>query len=81
MTLPWHIFTPVAVFACYVACFLFFNTLFSIALNGTEVKITPGVKVDPEGKFNDEFWVYMNGVSVGYASSLSAFPPISSPLT
>jgi hypothetical protein len=78
MTLPWHIFTPIAFFACYVACFLFFNTLFSIALNGTEVKITPQVRVDPEGKFNDEFWVYLNGVSVGYAFLPS--PPTSSRL-
>ena len=65
MTLPWHIFTPIAMFICYVACFMFFNTLVSIALNGTELKILPQVNVDPEGKFNDEYWIFINGVSVG----------------
>lgn len=65
MMLPWHIFTPIAFFACYVFFFVFFNTLMSIALNGTEIKLLPQVKVDLEGKFNDEFWVYLNGVSVG----------------
>jgi hypothetical protein len=65
MTLPWHIFTPIACFICYVFCFIFFNTLISIALNGSELKILPQVQVDPEGKFNDEYWIYLNGVSVG----------------
>ena len=65
MTLPWHIFTPIAFFACYVFCFMFFNTLVSIALNGTDLKVLPQVNVDPTGKFNDEYWIYLNGVSVG----------------
>ena len=60
-----YIFTPISMFACYVACFMFFNTLVSIALNGTELKILPQVNVDPDGKFNDEYWIYLNGVSVG----------------
>ena len=64
MTLPWLIFTPIAGFIVYVACFLFFNTLVCIALNGTDLKLLPQVKVDPKHKFNDEYWIYMNGVSV-----------------
>jgi len=65
MTLPWHIFTPIAFFVSYVCCFVFFNTLISIALNGTDLKVLPEVNVDPEGNFNDEYWIYLNGVSVG----------------
>jgi hypothetical protein len=65
MTLPFQIFTPISIFACYVACFLCFNTPVCMALNGTELKLLPSVAVDPEGKFNDEYWIYLNGVSVG----------------
>jgi hypothetical protein len=65
MTLPFHIFTPISIFACYVACFLVYNTLVCMALNGTELKLLPGIAVDPRNKFNDEYWIYLNGVSVG----------------
>lgn len=65
MTLPWHIFTPICVFLFYLFSFLFFNTIVSLALNGTDLKLMPQVNVDPHGEFSDEYWIYMNGVSVG----------------
>jgi len=64
-TLPWQVFTPVGIFVCYFVGFLSFNTILCMALNGTELKLLPQTNVDPQGKFNDEYWLYLNGVSVG----------------
>jgi hypothetical protein len=69
MSLPWHIFTPIAFFICYIGTFFLFSAVICWALNGTQLKLLPGVNVDPESRFDDEYWIYLNGVSVGCATS------------
>lgn len=80
-TLPWHVFSPIGAFLCYIAFFMFFNTILCMMLNGTELKLLPTTNVDPGNKFGDEYWLYLNGVSVGYVPfSLFPVPAATNPL-
>jgi hypothetical protein len=65
ISIPCCIFVPVAFFASWVAIYLVFNSAVSYLLNGNKLKVYPSVEVDREGKFSDEYWIFLNGVSVG----------------
>lgn len=65
ISIPFCIFTPVFWFGIWVAINLIFNSIVSYFLNGNKLKVYPSVEVDREGKFSDEYWIFLNGVSVG----------------
>lgn len=65
VSIPLCIFVPLSFFVLWVAIYLVFNSAVSYILNGTKLKVYPSVEVDREGRFNDEYWIFLNGVSVG----------------
>lgn len=65
ISLPFCLFLPVLSTGIWVAVNLIFNSLVTSILNGTQLKVHPTIEVDREGKFSDEYWIFLNGVSVG----------------
>ncbi|QDS68099.1 hypothetical protein FKW77_010123 [Venturia effusa] len=65
ISLPFCLFTPIWWFIFWVALNLIFNSIIAYLLNGNKIKVYPSVEVDREGKFSDEYWIFLNGVSVG----------------
>ncbi|KAF2432871.1 hypothetical protein EJ08DRAFT_100039 [Tothia fuscella] len=64
-SLPWYLFAPVFWLILYVIFFFLINAGICRLLNGSDLKIYPTISVDPRGQFRDEYWIFMNGVSVG----------------
>lgn len=65
ISLPWFLVLPLFWVLGYIAVFYIFNKSLSRILNGTELKIVSKVDISNAGKFNNEYWIYLNGVSVG----------------
>lgn len=59
------LFIPLAWFAIYVGLFMLLNTCICWFLNGSSIQLVSQVPVENEEKHASEYWVYMNGVSVG----------------
>lgn len=64
-TLPFWMFGNVFLLGVWVAINLIFNSIVCYFINGKKLKVYPSVEVDREGKFSDEYWIFLNGVSVG----------------
>jgi hypothetical protein len=71
VSIPFCVFMPVAFFLAWVVIYMAFNSAVSYILNGNKLKVYPSVEVDREGKFSDEYWIFLNGVSVGSVTSQS----------
>jgi hypothetical protein len=65
VSLPFFVFAPVLAFVAYIVGFMTFNMLTCTLLNGSKLKVYPSVEVDREGQFSHEYWIFINGVSVG----------------
>lgn len=65
LSLPFCLFMPLFWFGVWLAANWIFNSLITFLLNGNALKVYPTVKVDREGKFSDEYWIFLNGVAVG----------------
>jgi hypothetical protein len=65
ISLPFFVVFPLFWFLGYVVVFFIFNAGVSRLLNGTKLKLEPSDYILPDTKHNSEYWIYMNGVSVG----------------
>jgi hypothetical protein len=65
VSIPLCAFVPLFGFLAWVFIYMAFNSAVSYLLNGNKLKVYPSVEVDREGKFSDEYWIFLNGVSVG----------------
>lgn len=61
-------FTPIFWFAVYVGIFFLVNACITFFLNGRTIQLDSQVAIEDEEKHASEFWIYLNGVSVGYVS-------------
>jgi hypothetical protein len=66
VSIPFFVFVPSAFFVAWIAFFMVTNSAACYILNGNKLKVYPSVEVDREGKFSDEYWIFLNGVSVGW---------------
>lgn len=66
------LFIPVFWFACWVAIYMLFNTAVSFLLNGTTNQVVSQVPVKDEDKHAQEYWIFLNGVAVGYSTQLES---------
>jgi hypothetical protein len=72
-TLPFCFFGPVFGLFIYVFIFFVVNGVICRVLNGSDLKVFPTVQVDQRGEFGDEYWIFMNGVSVGLVRLCNPF--------
>jgi hypothetical protein len=66
ISLPFCIILPMGWFAIYVVAVLSFTAAVSRVLNGSGDSIVSNINIGSDGKHEDECWLFLNGVSVGY---------------
>ena len=59
------LFIPLGWFICYVGLFMLLNSCICWFLNGNSIHLVSEVPVENEEKHASEYWIYLNGVSVG----------------
>ncbi|TID16928.1 hypothetical protein E6O75_ATG09694 [Venturia nashicola] len=65
LSLPVCLFLPVFSVGVWMTCMLIFTRIVRYLLNGRKLKVRSSVEVDRDGKFSDEYWIFLNGVAVG----------------
>jgi hypothetical protein len=65
ISLPFFVVFPLFWFLGYVLVFFIFNAGVCRLLNGTKLKLEASEHILPNAKHKSEYWIYMNGVSVG----------------
>jgi hypothetical protein len=65
ISLPFFVIFPMFWCFGYVIVFFIFNTSVCRLLNGTKLRLDPSESIVPDAKHKSEYWIYMNGVSVG----------------
>jgi len=73
VSLPFMLLFPAWIALTWIAGFLVFNNVVCLlCLNGWATKLRSKTGVAVEAKHASEYWIYMNGVSVGYAKHAGA---------
>jgi hypothetical protein len=65
ISVPFFIFFPMIWCLLYIAVFFVCNAGVCRLLNGTKLKLAPNESIGSQGKHDSEYWIYLNGVSVG----------------
>jgi hypothetical protein len=65
LSLPFFIFIPLIWGVAYLAGFYAFNSFICLMLNGRTITLEPNKKIVPLRSHDGEYWIYLNGVSVG----------------
>jgi hypothetical protein len=65
ISLPFCAFLPIFWVLIHCGLFYILNAILTFILNGKTIKFESQVPLANEEKHADEFWVYLNGVSVG----------------
>jgi hypothetical protein len=66
ISVPFFVLVPMIWCLVYVALFYVFNSAVCRVLNGSQLKLSPDPAIATHGKHESEYWIYLNGVSVGY---------------
>jgi hypothetical protein len=65
VSLPFFLVLPTSWLLGYVVAFFLVNSGLTRLLNGSSLTLEPSNDIAPKIKHDSEYWIYMNGVSVG----------------
>jgi hypothetical protein len=64
--LPFFLLAPTSWLLIYIVVFFVVNSTLTRLLNGSKLLLEPSEEIKPKTNHESEYWIYMNGVSVGH---------------
>jgi hypothetical protein len=65
VSLPFFLVLPTSWLLGYLVTFFLINSTLTRLLNGSRLTLEPSTEIVPKVRHESEYWIYMNGVSVG----------------